>query len=287
MARTKLQLTPVSSATEDLDLKTGNNHVPIEAIRLRRVEDVRPLSASHVAILAESIAALSILEPIVVDLQGYLLAGGHRLAALQLLAEPDGEARRKLFLGRVIGAAVSDPKADAAEGAPPGKEPTTSLATIADNVAAIDVTSFAEKYPKGKVPVMAIDTAGTVGPGLDLAVEAAENGIRKQYGRDEIQHLAKKLEKAGYRTREGRPKTGEKSARPVLEALTGLSPRQLTRLLNPEEESKRGKSPADLAEAALKRAASRYLVAAKGRKSDRAQALLKLAEKVVGETGSK
>jgi ParB family transcriptional regulator, chromosome partitioning protein len=50
-----------------------------------RIEDTRPLRDRHVADLAESIGALGLIEPLVVDLKGVLLAGGHRLAAIQVL----------------------------------------------------------------------------------------------------------------------------------------------------------------------------------------------------------
>jgi ParB family chromosome partitioning protein len=52
-----------------------------------RAEDTRPLHDSHVKDLAESIGALGLIEPLVVDLHGVLLAGGHRLAAIQILKE--------------------------------------------------------------------------------------------------------------------------------------------------------------------------------------------------------
>jgi ParB family transcriptional regulator, chromosome partitioning protein len=56
-----------------------------------RSEDTRPLHEQHVTDLAESIAALGLIEPLVVDLQGRLLAGGHRLAAIKALkaSSPD------------------------------------------------------------------------------------------------------------------------------------------------------------------------------------------------------
>jgi ParB family transcriptional regulator, chromosome partitioning protein len=52
-----------------------------------RSEDTRPLHLQHVRDLAESIAALGLIEPLVIDLQGRLLAGGHRLAAIKALKE--------------------------------------------------------------------------------------------------------------------------------------------------------------------------------------------------------
>lgn len=48
----------------------------------QRETDTRPLRPNHVQELAESIAALGLIEPLVIDNQNVLLAGGHRLAAI-------------------------------------------------------------------------------------------------------------------------------------------------------------------------------------------------------------
>ncbi|HEY9881658.1 MAG TPA: ParB/RepB/Spo0J family partition protein [Leptolyngbyaceae cyanobacterium] len=52
-----------------------------------RPSDTRPVHAQHVEELVESIAALGLIEPLVVDNQSVLLAGAHRLAAINLLKE--------------------------------------------------------------------------------------------------------------------------------------------------------------------------------------------------------
>lgn len=62
-----------------------------------RASDTRPLRPQHVIDLAESIAALGLIEPLVVDIKGILLAGGHRLAALQSLKETNQEIYTQLF----------------------------------------------------------------------------------------------------------------------------------------------------------------------------------------------
>jgi ParB family transcriptional regulator, chromosome partitioning protein len=59
-------------------------NLPLSRIQ-PRAEDTRPLRDRHVADLVESIGALGLIEPLVVDLKGVLLAGGHRLAAIQVL----------------------------------------------------------------------------------------------------------------------------------------------------------------------------------------------------------
>jgi ParB family chromosome partitioning protein len=70
--------------------------LPLSQIRARE-SDTRPLNARHVADLAESIAALGLIEPLVVDSKGVLLAGGHRLAALQALQETNSEIYNQQF----------------------------------------------------------------------------------------------------------------------------------------------------------------------------------------------
>lgn len=68
----------------------------LSQIRARET-DTRPLDPHHVANLAESIAALGLIEPLVVDAKGVLLAGGHRLSALQSLKETNPEIYNQHF----------------------------------------------------------------------------------------------------------------------------------------------------------------------------------------------
>lgn len=283
MARPKLQLQPVSEAKGKLDLRVGTNTVAIAAIHLRRDGDARPLSAAHVVTLAESIAALGILEPVVVDQEGHLLAGGHRLAALQLLAEADAEVRKRAFMDRLVGrpdAAEDESEGDAAPAKETkGKAPKkTALEVIAQHLADVDTAIFAAMYPHAKVPVVAVDVSGKDGAGLAIAVEAAENSVRRQYSRDEVRALAVRLKSAGYTDRPGRPKKGEKSARPVLEALLGCSGRHLSRLLGKVDPE--APSEWDLAVAALQRAAARVEAEGKSRRSEENQKLVEVAARI-------
>ncbi len=64
--------------------RSGRSNLPLSQIH-PRTENTRPLHEQHVKDLVESIGALGLIEPLVVDLKGVLLAGGHRLAAVQLL----------------------------------------------------------------------------------------------------------------------------------------------------------------------------------------------------------
>lgn len=61
--------------------------LPLSEIRPRPFPDLRGLNDRHVEALAWSIQALGLLQPIVVDRFGFLVAGAHRLEALRRLHE--------------------------------------------------------------------------------------------------------------------------------------------------------------------------------------------------------
>ncbi len=85
----------VASAKFERD-RAGRSNLPLSQIH-PRAEDTRPLHEQHVKDLVESIGALGLIEPLVVDLKGILLAGGHRLAAVQLLKETNAELYQTHF----------------------------------------------------------------------------------------------------------------------------------------------------------------------------------------------
>jgi ParB family transcriptional regulator, chromosome partitioning protein len=60
--------------------------LPLHEI-IDRVTDTREIKPQHVEDLMQSIAVLGLLEPLVVDSRGRLLAGGHRKSAISLLRE--------------------------------------------------------------------------------------------------------------------------------------------------------------------------------------------------------
>ncbi|MBW4566134.1 MAG: ParB N-terminal domain-containing protein [Mojavia pulchra JT2-VF2] len=71
-------------------LKLQDSTVLLEQIKDRE-QDTRPLNSKHVESLAESIAVLGLIEPLVIDNKFRLLAGGHRLAAIRLLKEQQAD----------------------------------------------------------------------------------------------------------------------------------------------------------------------------------------------------
>lgn len=79
---------------------------------LDRNSDTRDLSSQHVSELAESISVLGLLEPLVVDRKGRLLAGGHRKAAVFVLKEASPDLYAKHFPNDLIPVRVVDFDAD-------------------------------------------------------------------------------------------------------------------------------------------------------------------------------
>jgi ParB family transcriptional regulator, chromosome partitioning protein len=71
--------------------------LPLEQITDRFGGNTRLLNPKHVESLAESIAVLGLIEPLVVDLAGRLLAGGHRKAAIALLKDTNPDAFTEQF----------------------------------------------------------------------------------------------------------------------------------------------------------------------------------------------
>ena len=269
MSRSLLTLTSHSDASKSLALDAGQAVVAISEIRLRKGGDSRQLYVGHVITLAESIAILGLLEPIVVDTKAHLLAGGHRLAALHLLAIADPAERRAAFLARIPG---QDPKA----------LPKPTVGALLNRLVAIDTTDFNARYPKGVVPVQVADVSGRGSADLTLAIEAAENTTRRQYTRDEVIALAERFKAAGYTAKPGKPAAGEKPVMTALEAALGLSRRQIQRIINGEATLEPAKGSEWLkAIAALRRVAQRVVVAGKGQRSEAAMAVATAAEQTL------
>ena len=70
--------------------------VPLDDIKQRN-SNTRDLNQNHVHALGESIAAVGLIEPLVTDAHHVLLAGGHRLAAIELLRKKNIDAFKDRF----------------------------------------------------------------------------------------------------------------------------------------------------------------------------------------------
>lgn len=64
---------------------------------LPRLQTTRPVNVEHVAALVESVRALGLIEPVVVDVHHRLLSGSHRLAAIQYLQEQEPDTYSQWF----------------------------------------------------------------------------------------------------------------------------------------------------------------------------------------------
>jgi len=165
--------------------------------------------------LAESIEALGLIEPLVVDKVGHLLAGGHRLAACRLL-DPRDEQRQQ-HIDELLSIAPSKLKEQLQE--------------------RIDVLNVGKGVDVGAIPVRAFDIDATDDPETALLIETSENTQRRDYTRAEVVSLYKKLIDAGYTDRRGKPRQGEKAAKPVVATVIGKSVRTVRRVLREEDES--------------------------------------------------
>ena len=121
------------SVTRSETERNQRSLVALDEIKDRKV-DTRDINQKHVAQLAESIGELGLLEPLVVDSRLRLLAGGHRLAAMQQLIQEDPDKFVQHFPDRLIPVRVMPFDAD--------EEPDRALqCEIAENEKRRDYTS--------------------------------------------------------------------------------------------------------------------------------------------------
>jgi len=182
--------------------KGKESKLPVHDIKPRCNPSTRNLDANHVLDLAESIAVLGLIEAIAVDCNHHLLAGGHRLFALQILATTSSE--RIAVWSRTFG--------------------TVPEGTHESRLTALPVMSDAVM-----VNVIPVDSTSDVSRAL--AIEIAENERRRNFSREEIRGLAERLRTAGFRTERGRAREGESAMIPALSAVLGKSRATVFRML--------------------------------------------------------
>lgn len=221
--------------------------VSVELIK-DRVADTRKAKADHVLGVAESIAALGLLQPPAVDRKHRLIAGLHRITACRLLlADP---AERITMFAQLEGAArIPTDEIKARLGALPSPR------------------DLPEPLVNGRVPVAILT-------GIDaendkaaaLAAEVAENVTRKKYTTPEIYSLVGQLRSHGYTEPKGRPRVGEKALRPALRLILGMSEKTIRNILEREKGGKlppfQSKEASPKAEVSLLNAISSYRKAA-------------------------
>jgi len=224
--------------------------VALGSIQARAGGDSRPSRADHVLALAESVAAVGLLQPPAVDKAHRLVAGLNRLHACRLLVAAPHE--RGFALSFCDGADKLDPE---------------------ETKARLEALPAPDKLPEplksGKVPVrVLLDLDAEADPDAALAAEAAENTARKAYSAHEVAALVERLRRAGYRETTGRPRKGEKALRPALGLVLGIGADTARRLLGTRKDRQRptfSEKPADVLTAQaerLTRALAAYMKAA-------------------------
>jgi ParB family chromosome partitioning protein len=201
-------------AADQARLREQRQQVELERIQARSGKDIRPTNPLHVVELAESIVAVGLIEPLVVDRELRLLAGGHRLAALRLLAQPAA--------GRAAALAALAAEFAIARGKP---IPSTRLGDL--QARALDLAVLG-----GPALVRVIgDLDAVADPERAFQVEVAENEKRRDYTAGEIRSVADRLKRSGRYQLSGRPGQGRKAMLPELAAIFGKSQRQIYRAL--------------------------------------------------------
>lgn len=182
--------------------------LPLARILPRPGGDTRAPDPLHVLGLAESMLALGLLEPLVVDRNHHLIAGRNRLEALRWLSIANPEERMRRF-GELAGASRM-------------REET--LLRVRD--------LHPPEWLRRPIPVRFLAIDAKLDPHAALAAEVAENEHRRDYTRTEVLTLAARLRAAGFTDRPGRPRRGERPLRPTLAAIVGRHERTIRRLLD-------------------------------------------------------
>ncbi|HEY9625820.1 MAG TPA: ParB/RepB/Spo0J family partition protein [Coleofasciculaceae cyanobacterium] len=167
--------------------KVAEATLSLDAIK-QRDQDTRPLNPGHVESLAESIAVLGLIEPLVTDSQGRLLAGGHRLAAIALLKEKDPDAFMERFLNAQIPVrmlpfdAEEDPdlalQVEVAENEKRRDYTPAEVKAVADRLRAAGYSDLKGRPRKGDKPMM---------PALQLIIGKSLRTVQRYLSEDEEQ----------------------------------------------------------------------------------------------------
>jgi hypothetical protein len=188
---------------------------PLEEITPRAGGNTRPLTPKHVFTLAMTIHELGLIEPIVIDRDGRLIAGGHRLMAMKLLHI---ETRSSTIqrLKRVIKEELGAKDADQAHR---------------------DLDQLREALPSEpsrdpqRIPVRVFNFDSSREIDRALEIEISENSHRRDYTPREVLGLYELLLSKGYTDQRGRPREGSRAAKPMLATLIGKSVRTVKRTL--------------------------------------------------------
>lgn len=165
----------------------GRRTISLEVIQDRHA-DTRKLTPSHVQHLSESIAALGLIEPIVVDRSGRLLAGGHRLQAIKQLKAESLIVFLERFPNGMIPVRIMDLNADT--------DHQQALAIeVAENAQRRNYTSKeVKKLAKRLVKAGYKDTAGrpkdgekSLAPALAVVIGCSLRTVRRHLSSTDVQ----------------------------------------------------------------------------------------------------
>ncbi|MDJ0707200.1 MAG: ParB N-terminal domain-containing protein [Leptolyngbyaceae cyanobacterium MO_188.B28] len=166
--------------------------VPLTQIRSRTTH-TRPLQPKHVADLAESIAALGLIEPLVLDNHHVLLAGSHRLAAIQILKEKNPQIYAEHFRNDFVPVRImafdsttDSERALQVELAENEKRVNYSRDQIEQLAERLRVLNYRDTRGRPKVGEKAL------GPALAVAVGVSTRYVRKVLREQKVERTGKK-----------------------------------------------------------------------------------------------
>jgi ParB-like chromosome segregation protein Spo0J len=251
-----------ATVDHEFELKATVTVLSLDAV-VDRNADTRPVNWEHVVSVAESIAALGLLQPPAVDKEHRLVAGLHRLTACRMLASD--------AVGRVA----------LVEAEPDLVERVKALPALEE---------LPEPLLSGNIPVRVLtDLDSTKDIDRAVAAEAAENTARRQYTAKEVESIKARLIDLGYSEVRGRPRAGQKPLKPALSLVLGLGVRQLRRLDGGKVGHVTAFSGKDLeisAAKSLKKAVSKFsaaLVGQKGTNATEKRVALEAVQEAVAE----
>ena len=196
--RRRLPKPTVRALAETRDLST---------IKPRLGDPTRGINLDHVADLAESIHVLGLIQPIAIDADGHVIAGGHRHVAMQVLASED---RAVTAMGLI----------DQKEVDKITRKPLERLSNLPSGTGEFDI----HQVPVRVYPIRTADAKTKA-----LAMEIAENEKRKDYTPAEALAFHRRLVKAGYHDDVGAPKAGKVSATKAVSTVVGKNERTIRR----------------------------------------------------------
>ena len=204
-------------SSQDQDLERRDRELPPSSARelaLREIAsrpsgDTRVINPLHTLELALSIEALGLIEPLVVDRDLHLLAGGHRLTALHLLS---ALGRASTLEALRSSEALLSSQRERFEELIAQLPDKTTLNTRA-------------------IPVRVFDFSAREETAKALEVETSENTLRRDYTSRELLELYERLLSMGYEDVRGRPSSRQRPVKPALALIIGQSLRTVQRKL--------------------------------------------------------